>query len=221
MATFELFNDLPVAIKQDIRRIQAKASADRTTAEAAVLTNYDAYLTNEALEYNAANEITRAQGKTVPTGYSGFAKGATFIEYDAADTVRGVYVNQGTTTTALWEQVGGEQNEARTATADGTGTGQISANTRHVTVTSADANNIITLPAPVVGKRLTIHVGATGFELRSSAPATIAINGGSGADAESAIAANSTLDIICVSATAWKGTFMDADGDIAKIEAAA
>jgi organic hydroperoxide reductase OsmC/OhrA len=112
-------------------------------------------------------------------------------------------------------------NEARTATADGTGTGQISATTTHVTVTSADANNIITLPAPVVGKHLTINVGATGFELRSSAPNTIAINGGTGSAGESAIAANSTCYLICVSATAWKGFFLDADSDVAKIEAAA
>jgi hypothetical protein len=111
--------------------------------------------------------------------------------------------------------------EARTATSDGTGTGQISAGTSYVTVTSADANNIITLPAPVIGHEIVINIGATGFELRSSAPSTIAINGGTGSAGESAIAANSTCKVICVSATAWKGFFLDADSDLAKIEAAA
>lgn len=111
--------------------------------------------------------------------------------------------------------------EARTATVDGTTTGTISAGVTHVTVTSDSADKIIILPAPVVGAEICIDVGATGFELRSSAPETVTINGGSGADAESAIAANSTLILKCVSATAWKGVFMDADGDVAKIEAAA
>lgn len=111
--------------------------------------------------------------------------------------------------------------EARTATADGTGTGVVSATTTHVTVTSANADHIITLPAPVPGKVITMNVGSNGFELRSSAPATIAINGGAEADAESAIPANSTLWLICVSSTAWKGFYMDADSDLAKIPAAA
>jgi hypothetical protein len=111
--------------------------------------------------------------------------------------------------------------EARTATASGATTGTISPASTHVTVTSSDANHIIILPAPVVGKKLTIHAGATGFELRSSAPASIAINAGSGADAESAIAAASTCYLECVTATAWKGFFLDADSDVAKIPAAA
>jgi hypothetical protein len=108
--------------------------------------------------------------------------------------------------------------EAVTATLSGVA---IAAASSHVTVTSSDANHIVILPAPVVGKQIVVDVGATGFELRSSTPASIAINGGTGASAESAIAANSTCYLTCVSATAWKGWFMDADGDLAKIEAAA
>lgn len=111
--------------------------------------------------------------------------------------------------------------EARTATTTGATTGTISPASTHVTVTSDSVDKIIILPAPVVGKKLTIHAGATGFELRSSAPATIAINAGSGADAESAIAAASTCYLECVTATAWKGYFLDADSDVAKIQAAA
>lgn len=112
--------------------------------------------------------------------------------------------------------------EARTATADGLTTGIISANKTHVTVTSGGSqDNIVVLPAPVVGQTICIDVGADGFSLRSSTPASIAINGGTGASAESLIPANSTLFITCVSATAWKGYYMDADGDVAKIPAAA
>lgn len=111
--------------------------------------------------------------------------------------------------------------QARTVTADGTTTGTISAGVTHVTVTSDDANKILILPVPVVGHQICIHGPATGFELRSSTPASIAINGGTGSAAESAIPANSTLFMTCVSATAWKGFYMDADGDLAKVEAAA
>ena len=111
--------------------------------------------------------------------------------------------------------------EARTATSDGLTTGIISDQAAFVSVTSANANNIITLPAPTPGRAIIIDVGATGFELRSSAPASIAINGGSGSAAESAIAANSTVLVVCLSNTAWKAIFLDADSDVAKVEAAA
>lgn len=122
----------------------------------------------------------------------------------------------------LVEGGAGATVEAITATADGTTTGTISSTTGHATVTSDDANKIVILPAPVVGKMIVIHeASGVGFELRSSAPATIAINGGTGASAESAIAANSTCVLICVTATAWKGFYLDADSDVAKIEAAA
>ena len=112
--------------------------------------------------------------------------------------------------------------EARTATSDGLTTAVISDTTTHVTVTSANADYIIVLPTPTPGRHVVIHNGATGYELRSSAPATVLINGGTGgASVESAIPANSTVFMTCVTATAWKGFFMDADGDLAKVEAAA
>lgn len=218
MATFRTLSDLPLEIKEKIRKIQALASNERTTAEAAILTAYDVEINNEVLLRNAANEIVIAIGSATPDGYSGFAKGAIFNEYDIATGLRATYINIGTNSSAVWEKVGENTAEAVTATEGGAA---ISAYAKHVTVTSADANYIVSLPAPVVGKQIVINVGATGFELRSSAPATIAINGGSGANAESAIAANSTILAICISATAWKAIFLDADGDVAKVEAAA
>ncbi len=111
----------------------------------------------------------------------------------------------------------------RAATSDGLTTGTIADGgiRQHITVTSANANNIIVLPTPTPGTSIVLDVGATGFELRTSTPASIAINGGTGSAAESAIPASSTVFMTCVSATAWKGYFMDADGDLAKVEAAA
>jgi hypothetical protein len=113
------------------------------------------------------------------------------------------------------------KSEARTATADGTGTGQISAGTTHVVVTSDNADKIITLPAPVLGLRIVIQNAGTGYELRTSAPATIAINGGVSAAAESAIAANITTTVTCVSATAWIGASQTAAGVVGVTQVAA
>lgn len=98
---------------------------------------------------------------------------------------------------------------ARTATAaPGGTTGVIAAGAgafQVIVVTSDDANKVITLPAPVVGAVIVLINGATGYELRSSTPASIAINGGSGADAESAIAASMVVVVACTSATTWVG----------------
>jgi len=113
---------------------------------------------------------------------------------------------------------------ARTATADGTGTGTIASGPKlqSIAVTAGgDANAIIVLPAPTPGNIVILSVGATGFELRSSAPATVAINGGTGASAESAIPASTTAVLICESATSWKGFQMGSDGTLAKVEVAA
>ena len=112
---------------------------------------------------------------------------------------------------------------ARTATADGTGTGTIADGTSHVTVTSGGANTIIILPTPTPGNVVTLaETGTTGYELRSSAPATVGINGGTGSNVESAIAGAITyVRCVCVSATSWICSQYDADGDESKVEAAA
>lgn len=111
---------------------------------------------------------------------------------------------------------------ARTATADGSGTGTIAAAgmLQFVTVTSADANHIVVLPTPTPGTIVILRNGATGYELRSSAPATVAINGGTGASAESAIAANTMVIAVCTSATTWQAIGI-AGATLAGVEAAA
>lgn len=95
-------------------------------------------------------------------------------------------------------------NTAVTATSDGLTTGIVPAAAAFVTVTSANAAHIVTLPAPVVGQVVILRNGATGYELRSSNPATISINGGAAANAESAIAANTMVIAVCTTATTWQ-----------------
>ena len=111
---------------------------------------------------------------------------------------------------------------ARTATADGSGTGTIAdaGMLQFVTVASDDANKIITLPTPTPGTIVVLRNGATGYELRSSAPATVAINGGTGATAESAIAANTMVVAICTTATTWQAISL-VGTTLAAVEAAA
>lgn len=90
-----------------------------------------------------------------------------------------------------------------------------------VVPTWGNANNIIILPSPRPGKIVIIAGAATGGELRSSAPSTIAINGGTGSAAESAVAANRMIIAICESDTSWKAFGIASDGTTAGLEAAA
>jgi hypothetical protein len=86
----------------------------------------------------------------------------------------------------------------------------------------SDANHIVILPTPTPGTIIYLtETGTTGYELRSSDPANVAINGGSGADAESAVPGTATyVRCVCVSATSWIANMFDADGDEAKLPAA-
>lgn len=111
---------------------------------------------------------------------------------------------------------------ALTATADGLTTGAISTSRliSFYTVTTDSADKIITLPPPVAGLIVILVNGATGYELRTTAPASIAINGGSGADAESAIAASTLVVAVCKSATTWAALSL-VGTTLAAVEAAA
>jgi len=111
---------------------------------------------------------------------------------------------------------------AVTATSDGLTTGTIADKglLQFITVTSSNANNIVVLPTPTPGTIVILRNGATGYELRTSAPGTISINGGAGANAESAIAANSMVIAICTSATTWQAIGIAA-ATLAAVEAAA
>jgi hypothetical protein len=113
---------------------------------------------------------------------------------------------------------------ARTATDDGDGDGVIADGTTFVTVDAdGDPNHILTLPTPTPGNIVWItENGSTGFELATDTPASVAINGGSEANAESAIPEEATLvRCVCVSATSWICSYWGADGEEAKVPAAA
>jgi len=109
-----------------------------------------------------------------------------------------------------------------TATAAGDGVGIIASGKSMVKVTSTDANHIVTLPTPSIGQVIYIvEDGTTGYELRSSTPASISINGGSGADFESAIAgATAYIRCLAVSTTAWIANQFAAAGTESAVEAA-
>jgi hypothetical protein len=113
------------------------------------------------------------------------------------------------------------KTEALIPTVAGDGTGQVAVDTTFATVTSADANHIITLPAPVIGRQITLVNGGTGYELRSSDPATIGINGGVGANAESAVGANLVVKLECVSLTNWIGSTVTSAGVVGVVQVAA
>ncbi len=106
-------------------------------------------------------------------------------------------------------------------TATGATTGTIPAGTTFATVTSGNADHIVILPAPVIGQVITLQGGATGYEIRSSAPATIGINGGVGASAESAVAGSLTVILRCVSLTNWIGSTVTAAGVVGVLQVAA
>jgi|TARA_Y100000310_G_C20701923_1_gene830809 hypothetical protein len=110
---------------------------------------------------------------------------------------------------------------ARTATADGLTTAIIAAGTAFVTVTSGNADHIITLPAPVIGTVIWLRNAGTGYELRSDDPANNAINGGTGAGVESAVGANVLLRAVCDTATTWVVSTFSTIATEAALEAAA
>ena len=96
--------------------------------------------------------------------------------------------------------------------------------TSFVTVNAdGDANHIVILPTPTPGTIVYLtENGSTGYELRSSAPDTVAINGGTGSNVESAVPGTATyVRCVCVSRTSWIANMFDADGDEAKLPAAA
>jgi len=111
---------------------------------------------------------------------------------------------------------------AVTATDDGLTTGIIPAGSRVVQVTSANAAHLVTLPAPTVGRELLlINTSGVAFELQSSAPTTISINGGAGASASSTLALTALLiRCVCISATQWIANSHVAAGTESAVEAA-
>ena len=93
------------------------------------------------------------------------------------------------------------------ATSDGLTTGLLDAQTQFVTVTSANANYIISLPALsdlLVGTVIRGRVGTNGCELRVAvADATTGKINDITTNVEAAIPADTNIRVECVSATEW------------------
>ena len=76
------------------------------------------------------------------------------------------------------------------------------------------------LPTPTPGTVILLYEAGTGYEIRSDTPASVAINGGTGAGPhESAIPADSLVIMICATATTWLGLTVT-DDTLASVEAA-
>lgn len=82
-------------------------------------------------------------------------------------------------------------------------------------------DNILILPPATPGRIVIVAGAATGGEIRTTSPTTIAINGGVGVNAESAIAANMMAIVICESTTNWKGFTIASNGTLAALQVAA
>ena len=125
------------------------------------------------------------------------------VAFDEDATVGGTLIVTGAATFTAGAQ---SSAAAVTATADGLTTGLIPAGTRYVTITAgADANSIVTLPAPVVGNIITAYIGATGVEVRTVALSNVKINNvdADGGAAEAALPATTLATFTAVSATEW------------------
>lgn len=91
-------------------------------------------------------------------------------------------------------------------TSDGLTTGQLLATDTHITVASANADHIVTLP-PIADVPLLKEIwgqnGATAFEMRTPATSNTFINGADADSAESVVAANAAFMVKKVSDTRW------------------
>lgn len=121
-----------------------------------------------------------------------------------------------------WSPVRESVSVGKTATANGSGTGQISDNgsDQFVVVTCDDADKIITLPTPTPGNVVALYSAGTGYELSTNDPA-VGINGGMDVDAESAIPADTLTVCICPVATNWLCSNTDSAGVVSATEVAA
>lgn len=104
MATFPIKSDLSLPEQQKMDALLAIPVARRTASQVAWLAARLPYQTNIVISVDVDGDILAASGLTVPTSYSGFAKGATFIKTDA--TGKAVYENIGSNTAAIWNLMG-------------------------------------------------------------------------------------------------------------------
>lgn len=116
MGTFKLKENLPYTTRQEIDRISAIASTKRLQSEADFLTALAPYLVNEVIVKDDNDLITSASGNDIPTGDTGFKKGAIFIKKNATDS--GLYTNDGNEVSAVWTRVDTDSFESVTDSED-------------------------------------------------------------------------------------------------------
>lgn len=178
------------------------------------------------LENNSSGLIVTGLSNGAPssiaTTASTYAIGCKLV-----DTTSGLqYYNAGTVAVPSWNSItevstaeiaDGSVTSAKvysaqavTSTADGTGTGAITAPTsleKYVTVTSASATNQVSLPAitsATIGQKIYLTVTTNGYELITPAASNNTINNvDSDGTNQLDVAANTTVCCTQVSATGW------------------
>ena len=90
-----------------------------------------------------------------------------------------------------------------TATTGGGTTGLIPSNASHITVVSDSADKQITLPAAIVGMKMTIVTPAIGCELICLTTGNKINDVVCGGTNEAALAADSHYEVTCISSTEW------------------
>lgn len=101
MPKFKLKEDLPKSVQNRIDDLLAKPTHLRDQVEADFLLALTPYLENTLILEDRDGLIVMAAGNTVPTGDSGFSKGALFIKLNA--TGNGLYINTGDEDSATWD----------------------------------------------------------------------------------------------------------------------
>lgn len=133
------------------------------------------------------------------------AKGTGTIGIGSVST-GAVTITPATTVTGALTCTAGVQSSAVavTATADGLTTGIIPAGASFVSITSAAATNMVTLPSAVVGNIIWLYVGANGCELITPAGSNATINTvDSDGTNQVDIPATTLLLAVCVAADTW------------------
>ena len=159
---------------------------------------------------NSAQPISGAEGFLARFVDTGVARTDAYaVEIEVTDTTGGLRVDGHSTFTKGVQA----SSQGLTATAAGDGTGATPAGASFCTVTSANADSVITLPATVVGNIIYYYCAATGFELETPAASDDTINT---VDCDGtnqlACAALSLYKCICVADGVWIVTGEGADG---------
>ncbi len=153
------------------------------------------------------NDSRGSSLRIVDTGNAGAGTAGYAIYASATDaTVEALYIDDGNVLVDEEIVAGvGVQSTAtqRTAVAGGAGTGLIARNTRHVTIVSTGATDQITLPAPIVGMKITLVTPATACELIATGSSVKINDVICSATNEAALLADSHYEVTCISATEW------------------